>query len=273
MPATRHHRDPALAAALRGWGIGVNSDEGRAARRLFPNADHFERYMNTALARASIRKHVFIDRHADDWWEAREARGFGGVRSEVQAVLRVAANMGIQRDQLNIFSFYIAACIEVMKAPDARSQAPGTGYVDSRHEWERMTTDPTGYTNYFERALSGFEGLNFYVIKYVNDMFARGFDPEYLHDVGDDREHGVFTMLYTDWQLDELYGAGIPSGYARDLRLAERSFSLNPQDVIDIYQSNVPIEYVTGCIKNGIYPYSILRFWKEGIPVEYAALV
>lgn len=251
----------------------MNSDEGRAARRLFPNADHFECYMNTVLARASIRKHVFIDRHADDWREARTARGFTEVRSEVQAVLRVAANMGIQRNQLNIFSFYIAACIEVMKAPDARSQAPGAGYVDSKREWGRMATDPAGYADYFERALGGFGGLNFYVLKYVNDMYARGFDPEYLHETGDDREHGVFTMLYADWQLDELYGAGIPSGYARDLRLAEHSFSLNPQDVIDIYQNSIPIEYVTSCIKNGIYPHSILRFWEEGIPVEYAALV
>lgn len=251
----------------------MNSDEGRAARRLFSNADHFEHYMNVALARASIQKYVHIDRYADDWWEVRAARGFTEVRSEVQAVLRVAANMDIQRDQLNIFSFYIAACIEVMKAPDARSQVPGTGYVQSKSEWERMATDPNGYADYFEKALGGFGGLNFYVLKYVNDMHARGFDPKYLHDTGDDREHGVFTMLYADWQLDELYNADIPAEYARDLRLAERSFSLNPQDVIDIYGSGVPIEYVTGCIKNGIYPHSILRFWEEGIPVEYAALV
>ena len=251
----------------------MNSDEGRAARRLFSNADHFERYMNTAFARASIQKYVYIDRYADDWREARTARGFTEVRSEVQAVLRIAAGMGVQRDQLNIFSFYIAACIEVMKAPGARSRVPGAGYVESKREWERMATDPTSYANYFERALGGFGGLNFYVLKYVNDMFARGFDPKYLHDAGDDHEHGVFTMLYSDWQLDELYGAGVPAGYARDLRLAERSFSLEPQDVIDIYRSGVPIEYVTGCIKNSIYPRSILRFWKEGIPVEYAALV
>lgn len=248
----------------------MNSDEGKAARRLFPNADRFESFMNTALARSSSRKRVHIDRCADHWRMARTAPGFRETRNEVQAVLRIAASMGIQRGQLSIFNFYVAACIETLGIPDTRSCVPGVGYADSKQEWERMLTKPPAY---FESLLAGFGGLNFYTLKYANDMHDRGFDPEYLHDVGDDREKGVFTMLYAHWQLEALYAAGIPAPYARELRFAERTFSLDPQDVIDIYRSGVPIEYVTGCVGNGIYPHSILRFWEERIPVEYAALV
>lgn len=247
----------------------MNDGEGRAARRLFKNAYHFESFMNEVLHRAVVSTLIHVRTDVDSWFEAmmgttKDARFY------VQTTLRIANKMGIQRDQLSLFSFYLAACLEATGGPTRRSAVVPVAYANSQQEWTRMLETSPGY---IERVLRHHRRSNFYVLKYVNDLSQQGFDPDYLRIVSLDPEDSVFTMLYSVEQLEGLSGAGVPAEYARDLRFAERTFSLNHEDVVRIYEAGVPIEYVTACIKNAVYPHSILRFWEEGIPVEYAALV
>jgi hypothetical protein len=249
----------------------MNSDEGRAARRLFRSASNFEDFVNLVLFRAGIDKRVFIPRNHDDYWSIVRDSQLRKVQTEMQAVLRVAASLVVQRSELRPYSFYIAACLETMKAPGIRSTAMDNyHYINSTDEWKKMKE---GSLDYFDTALAGYRGINLHILAYINKMAALRFPADYLHDAADDSEHGVFTMLYSISQLEHLQREGIPAAYARDLRLAERTFSLSSQSVVDIYRAGVPIEYVTGCIKQHIYPYRILDVWREGIPIEYAAFV
>ena len=248
----------------------MDSDEGRVARRLFRDSSHFEKFMNTVLFRANINKVVYIDQPAKGWWETRMAYGFLDVRHEVEVALRVGASLAIQPEQRDIFGFYLPACMDILGAKSPRSSCIGRRAVSSETEWKRMAR---GSADYFAQALSGFRSLNCFVIQYVNDAQDIGIDPQYLHDVSDDHEVGVFTALYTHSQIETLHAAGVPATYARDLRFAERTFSVDPEDIIAIYRAGVPIGYVVSCIQNGVYPHRLLRLWEEGIPVEYAALV
>lgn len=275
MPATRHHRDLTLDAALRAWGVRMNDDEGRAARRLFKTATEFEDYMNSILYMSNSQKTLRLPLREGDYWGWHTTHfdsAIRATRSEVGTMLRIAASFRAQRDQLNRLAFYVAACLShglSLRAGTTYGFAPAPAYVSRDAEWEKMQS----HGDYFDTVLAGFSHIDFSILYYVNRRAQKSFDPVYLRTVADDREHNAFTMLFPGWQLDSIYKAGVPAEYARDLRLAERTFSLDPQDVITLYRSGVPIEYVTDCIKSGIYPHSILQFWESGVPVEYAALV
>lgn len=247
----------------------MNDGEGRAARRLFRDAHQFENFMNEVLYRAVTGTFVHVRTDVDSWFDAMMGTTKDS-RFNVQAMLRIADKMSIQRDHLPLFSFYLAACLEATSGPNGRAATVPVAYANSQQEWTRMLEATPGY---IERVLRHHRRPNFYVLKYVNDLSQKGFDPDYLRIISLDPEDSVFTMLYSVEQLEGLFSGGVPAEYARDLRFAERTFSLNHEDVVRLYGAGVPIEYVTACVKNAVYPHNILRFWEEGIPVEYAALV
>lgn len=217
-------------------------------------------------------KSFYILSDRTDIWENREdgyRASLRHVQTEMSAVFRVAAKLKVQRDELDMFAFYMAAAISQNFGGRNWGSVPGAPSVDSERLWERMK-DPQTFA-YALRVLRHFVASGFEVIQYICNCHGQNVPSGYVADLARQEGTAQFRIAYAESQAKHL-STRVPAEYARKLRRGHRT-AMSTATVISMHRAHVPVEYAAASLANQLDPETIIDAWKAGVPLEYATAI
>lgn len=250
----------------------MNEDDGRAARRLFKDGTHFERWVNTMLYYADSNERFYLMGECTDYWDSDfdiYHANLRHIQRSMSAVFRVAAHLRVQRDELEAFMFIMAPALSDISSGRRWGAVPNMPAVQQDKVWARLK-EPETYA-YVLRVLRGFTGFGTEVVQYVCNSADRGTISGYVADLAKQDDGPHFQIAYSESQVEYLC-TRVPAVYAKALRRGYRS-SMSADTVNLMYRKKVPVEYASACLGEGLEPEQVITAWKAGVPVEYAAVL
>lgn len=266
------HRDSRIARTLAAWHCAEGSSAVAAATALFHGWDEFTSFFDAVLPKNEVQRYA-TQRYSEDAQPCDYAF--------ILAKLRL---IGVRRETLKQGIAYIRgmrvysdshSCYDTLS--DSRQSIAAVAATDG---------------DYVLRAL-GSEGGDApidapRVFSLIAGAAARGIPAEYLAalSVGQSASFSTITAV------EALHRAGVPAEYADALyiwdavniaafwehqvptsyirQLPSNGVAVDPTDILLLHRENVPVEYATACLTNGLTTDETIGSFENGLTAEYA---
>lgn len=267
------HRDPRIARTLAAWRCAEGSSAVSAARALFQGWDEFASFFDAVLPDDGLQR-----------YEVWRYGGRGPQRCDYAYILAKLQLIGIRRETLRHGIAYIRGlrvysdnhpCYDTLE--DSRRAIAAVAATDG---------------DYVLRAL-GSEGEDApidapRVFSLIAGAAARGIPAEYLAalSVGQSASFSTITAVealhrarvpaeYADalfiWDavnIAAFWEHQVPTSYIR--QLPTNGVTVDPTDIVLLHRENVPVEYATACLDNGLTTDETIDSFESGLTAEYA---
>lgn len=248
------HPDPHVAAALSSWGLTTpDAHAYRMAHRLFPTIHVLRRISERALPHATqfpSAEHGALFRYLVDIGALPETLDLA---AEYVRMFGVKTYNRLDRDYLSQMEaidldYYRELDLDLTEAFDSRASAIQTVHTFNEHHVP---------VEYARRLCAAHAWLHPGVAVH-------------LYQAGIPAEDAVTYLGWPAPHAKQFYENGISGTYAN---AARQSGGTNLTDdtlrAVVLHEAGVPIEYVKAGTRRGMVPPDIIRYYRNGVPVEY----